>query len=601
MIFILQNQTIPAETDFRVFHEEGGIPGYDFALLDNGFIYHTTYDDYDHVIHKGVLHGGTTVFELTMELAGKNDAIGVHLSGTYRPHRLSSAATWLAKRLRLMDDSEGEKFVFFEVLFLTLVIYDEGIATVLHLSIVVIVILVWMVKMMRMEQRERFLCLRLVVILPLMIVAGIISSMLMSLLHSEVMNVKFLWYGSTVKALLLYIPPALCGMFAVLCALIPRRPPSNIFTLALLAPTLVNVLLSLTFLRYSIMCAFIPSVSLLVLMFCTLQGNSVPPLLQHLELFMVHAVVFEKLASSILTVVLPLLGRVRSNVLPHDTICAFLVTVICSQYVFIMSMPILSHFAAMVRKSRGVLYMALLWVTVATCAVFLAMHGNSDFIPYSKNAPKRLLAAHFHSPQMTPNSVVQLSSADAVHPDLKRLLLPLVASDENMGSLPKIPTFGSSKADALEAFRLEASFCQSHNAYRSGRKPDLDLPVVEVMSEMKSEDGWNVSVKVVAKDSHFISIGFRNEADSPVMGWSIKGNLSEAGKYASIRHFGTREMTFWLHVQNVRSSEERSMVNLTVTSTRLGMKRSPYDLARLNFTSWESPIYVVSSGLETSI
>eukprot|EP00435_Cladocopium_sp_Y103_P050537 s212_g15.t1 len=62
---------IPGETDFRIYRDFGEIPGADFAVLTNGWVYHTWRDDMDHLDFRSVQRYGETVHELALGIASK--------------------------------------------------------------------------------------------------------------------------------------------------------------------------------------------------------------------------------------------------------------------------------------------------------------------------------------------------------------------------------------------------------------------------------------------------------------------------------------------------------------------------------------------------
>lgn len=62
---------IPGETDFRIYRDFGDIPGADFAVLTNGWVYHTWRDDMDHLDFRSVQRYGETVHELALGIASK--------------------------------------------------------------------------------------------------------------------------------------------------------------------------------------------------------------------------------------------------------------------------------------------------------------------------------------------------------------------------------------------------------------------------------------------------------------------------------------------------------------------------------------------------
>lgn len=62
---------IPGETDFRIYRDFGNIPGADFAVLTNGWVYHTWRDDLAHLDFRSVQRYGETVHEFARGMASK--------------------------------------------------------------------------------------------------------------------------------------------------------------------------------------------------------------------------------------------------------------------------------------------------------------------------------------------------------------------------------------------------------------------------------------------------------------------------------------------------------------------------------------------------
>jgi hypothetical protein len=57
---------IPGETDFRIYRDFGDIPGADFAVLTNGWVYHTWRDDMDHLDFRSVQRYGAAWHSVEM-------------------------------------------------------------------------------------------------------------------------------------------------------------------------------------------------------------------------------------------------------------------------------------------------------------------------------------------------------------------------------------------------------------------------------------------------------------------------------------------------------------------------------------------------------
>ncbi|XP_030558018.1 endoplasmic reticulum metallopeptidase 1 [Drosophila novamexicana] len=66
---LFQNNFIPSDTDFRIFRDYGNVPGLDMAHALNGYVYHTTYDNFKNLARGTYQTTGDNVLALTWALA----------------------------------------------------------------------------------------------------------------------------------------------------------------------------------------------------------------------------------------------------------------------------------------------------------------------------------------------------------------------------------------------------------------------------------------------------------------------------------------------------------------------------------------------------
>ncbi|XVF02740.1 hypothetical protein REPUB_Repub04eG0200100 [Reevesia pubescens] len=108
---------IPGDTDYRMFSEDyGSIPGLDIIFLLGGYYYHTSYDTVDRL------------------LPGSMQARGENLYSTIKAFAESSKLKNAHEResLGVSDDYNDERAVFFDYLTWFLIFYSRRIAVVLH-------------------------------------------------------------------------------------------------------------------------------------------------------------------------------------------------------------------------------------------------------------------------------------------------------------------------------------------------------------------------------------------------------------------------------------------------------------------------------------
>ncbi|KAA8498218.1 putative endoplasmic reticulum metallopeptidase 1-A [Porphyridium purpureum] len=110
---IMNLDLFPAETDHRVFVEYGGLSGFDIASYENGYVYHTKYDNLENAGRGFIQHLGETATSLMTELVGKNAAI--EMNG-------------------MSDHRAQERMVFFDIFGLFTVVYSMQFAWYLNVA-----------------------------------------------------------------------------------------------------------------------------------------------------------------------------------------------------------------------------------------------------------------------------------------------------------------------------------------------------------------------------------------------------------------------------------------------------------------------------------
>lgn len=589
---------IPAETDFRIFDEIGNIPGYDFVLIDNGYVYHTIYDSIDKIDDTSVHHGGLTVFELVMELAGKRDAIGAHLSGSSRRGRLYEAIGRLTSQLGLTERVKHDNVVFFDILHRVTVVYDEGMALVINFCVLVVTVQIWVAKMSNMEKRDVVGAFRMLAVALLTIPAAFASATFASFVYAELLNLKLRWYGSTWKACLIFGPPTLHGTISAMLLLLPKRLSKNRFDQMLFAVTVFYSVALVLMTAKKVMSNYIPMVLLIVADICAIEGASVHPVVKHMEFLMAHGILGAKLMIDSFSSTLPIVGRIRSTAVPHDTFAALIVSGILLVHFIISSLPILCHYATCLRKLR----MCTFLTSIGIAIFFLSESWRSGDLrhpSYSTDAPKRISAIHFYSPQMEPSSVLRLSPWDSIPLQLDRITS---GRSENTKPLASEPSWGTLQSTSLESFRPFRVFLQDPTVYPTTVKPDLPVPTATVTSVEKLQKGWNISVTVEALDAHMFSVRLPVGPGSAVTAWSLDAKLNGDEGGAWIKHTGTSTFMFWLLVDGVNGDDsERPKITMALASGRMGFTKSPSELQVLRFAEWEAPAVAVCTGIEVEL
>lgn len=628
---VFETKLIPGETDFRVFNDVGGIPGFDFVFLENGYIYHTVYDDLDHLNEQGILHAGITIYQLTMELAGTNDAIGQHLhrsSLTSESSKIIDSvrnfSRFISSKIKtgskdkkyqssVMDGENNVKVVFFDILHLFTIVYDEEIATLINLTIMLFSIVVWwIIHLRKWKLQDWYICLRMCIAYGFAFIGGLMSCTYAAIVYNKMLSCNLIWYGSTFKSLILFCPPMIVGMLTSLSWALPKKITKLQYEYMLFPLSMSQLLICFFLTRNSIMGAYVPGFLLLASTYCVMQGEfAVSPMIRHIQIMAVYSLLCNKMVISVLSAALPLFGRVKvgdgriSGWITHDVVAGWVVTVTTMVYIGLPCIPILSYYAPALRRLRKIGFVSCLWIAVLFIIVMPRMiQPDGKLTPYTKDAPKRLSFIHFYMKDMKPSSsILQMASTDSVSIDLERLLEGVETEDSDIGTMYDKPMYRNGEMDItpFESYHPFGVLVQEVHYIRVGNVPTLHIPDVTVKKEEYLEDigKWNVSVEMVGHGGHQLTFRIRSKdsGSGVVSSWSLDSSLDDRSGYVWVKHHGSHTMKWWMVVDEASESEkERAKVTTVVSNVRLGCSASPKDLAviKRNTRHWESAMTVVS-------
>ncbi|XP_026842283.1 endoplasmic reticulum metallopeptidase 1 isoform X2 [Drosophila persimilis] len=122
---IFQFGMLPSDTDFRIFRDYGQVPGLDIAQIDNGYVYHTVFDNFDAVPGRSVQSTGENVLSLVRAFANASEMYDTEVH------------------------SKGHS-IFFDFLGLFFVSYSEKTGIILNCVIAVISLILVGVSLWRM-------------------------------------------------------------------------------------------------------------------------------------------------------------------------------------------------------------------------------------------------------------------------------------------------------------------------------------------------------------------------------------------------------------------------------------------------------------------
>lgn len=597
---VFESGLVPGETDFRIF-KEAGIPGYDFALTRNGHVYHTRYDDIQHVSIKSIDYGGRVlVIPLALELAGRADAIGKHLS----------ADPAVGK------DAAGARAAYFDVLGLFTVVYSASMSAALSNVLLLIggVLFLFYVpfqggspspspfSFVPATVRSR---LRMLAVFWLCCFAGIASASVAALTYLHVLQRPMSWYGSTRFALAVFVPPFMVGVTTMLQLALPSglstadAHESMMHAVSAIYCGIVALMAWNGFLTVYI--------SMTVLFGCILAIVAPFPrswvFVRFLLVATPCAVFGVPSALELLNVFLGVLGR--AGTAPSELIASIIVGACTSLYALGPVLPVYVFYPlSIARVRKWSIWIAILVATFVALLPELTL-PHRDAV-YSKDAPKRILVSHFYAPQQTPSNVLGLVPFDVIPVDVNTTVRMLPFNDKDR--LDHTPQWGMLRSTLSEPVRPFQAFLGQWSIFEVSEPLELAVPTATIISEVgQGSDDRVVTIRVEAPDTMQVTLRIMAaNGGGAVKSWSFGDSMNDMGdsQGAFVRHVGrgkgAEELEFAVVVEVDPVTKERPRVEFDVTSSRPGKSRSDV-LKLLYFPLWTAPIYAQTTGAGFSL
>lgn len=112
---LFETGIIPSATDFTMFVEFGGIPGLDFAYVQDGWRYHTSKDSYEYISLESVQYTGNNILALTRKIVNSKE---------------------------LANPPEGNSPVYFDYLGLFFISYSKSIGIALNIIFSILAVII---------------------------------------------------------------------------------------------------------------------------------------------------------------------------------------------------------------------------------------------------------------------------------------------------------------------------------------------------------------------------------------------------------------------------------------------------------------------------
>uniref|UniRef100_A0A1I8NNC2 FXNA-like protease n=1 Tax=Stomoxys calcitrans TaxID=35570 RepID=A0A1I8NNC2_STOCA len=190
---IFQAGIIPSDTDFRIFRDYGGVPGFDMAYIFNGYVYHTEYDRVNIISKRSLQNTGDNVVVLAKGVANAPEMDNPE------------------------DHAEGH-VIFYDFLGWFMVFYTQTIGIVINVVVCVIALLAIAVSLFFMHARSglpmkgvlmRYLTIFAIQIVSLALAAGLTA---LVAVFMDGVGRPLTWFSETWMLIGLYFCPMFFGM-----------------------------------------------------------------------------------------------------------------------------------------------------------------------------------------------------------------------------------------------------------------------------------------------------------------------------------------------------------------------------------------------------
>ncbi|OMO88172.1 Peptidase M28 [Corchorus olitorius] len=204
---------IPGDTDYRMFSQDyGNIPGLDIIFLLGGYYYHTSHDTVDRLIPGSMQARGENLYRTLKTFAESSK-----LKSAHERESLSSS-----------DDYNDDRAVFFDYLTWFMIFYSRRVAVVLHsIPIAIFLIMPFFLRMLNVGLSCAFAAffdfVKGMILHATGVVLAIIFPVIFSILRLLFSSYGMNWFANPYLAFLMFIPISLVGLLIprIVCRLFP--------------------------------------------------------------------------------------------------------------------------------------------------------------------------------------------------------------------------------------------------------------------------------------------------------------------------------------------------------------------------------------------
>ncbi|XGW10233.1 hypothetical protein V3C99_012038 [Haemonchus contortus] len=542
---VFQSGLFPGETDFRVFRDYGRIPGLDLAFVQNGYWWHTEFDEGKRIAIGSIQRAGDNVYATVLHLL--------------QSPNLSNPA-----------GNADQKYVFFDFLGLFVVVYSDTIGNALN-AIFAITSLVKAGKHIRNESGEcRAAVTNYAIVFVTMSVLTFALTQLTLLIWGAMP-----WYSIHAVAVVIYAMPVVwagLGSMAFLAAKIePVKREDHARAIETVHRTMVAVIVCFLTLKG------VSSSFIFTLMLIPLAGdvihfkNEWVVVLTHIVLHTPSYGMAIYLSSMVQSIIIPIMGRTGTN---PEVLVAVMTNF--STYIIVFSLLPLVTITALKRTQAettlwnffGMISGILLTVS-AVLAVLHFLHKS----PYSYTdeypMPRRVQVFHVNRVIDNRNQTIQDSALYVIAQDYRGAEdIPFVDRNYSKvecldnGPYCEIPLY----------FPTRHRIQERHIRYKTVGET-LALPDTKVTLIHKLEDEKKIVYDFVVKGSNQVSVYV-----VPQKGWRIanctlsapRKELDERPLFLFFTCSGDKCSEFWFQITIVQpgepTSDEDSQLLLGVAS-----------------------------------